>query len=252
MNSGEFDDKVVLVTGAASGLGQAASIRFAAEGAKLCLVDLNGEGLAETAKTIGDAGGVCVTLTVDLGEQANCAAAVAKAIDAFGRLDVLCNIAGMLRVHPLAEISVADWDRLLSSNISAPFFMMQAAMPHLVASKGNIVNVVSTAAFHGQAYTAPYAATKSALLSLTRSFAMEFMHQPVRINALAPGGMLTPMATGLKIPDNLEMDLVGRYMGLRPPSDVEDIVSPLLFLASDRARSVHGACYAADNGGTAG
>lgn len=252
MSSGEFEGKVVLVTGAASGLGQLASIRFAAEGAKLCLIDLNGEGLAETAKTIGDAGGTCASLAADLGQQANCAAAVATAIGAFGKLDVLCNVAGMLRMHPLAEISVQDWDRLLSANLSAPLFMIQAAMPHLVESHGNVINVVSTAAFLGQAYMAPYGATKAALLSLTRSLAMEFMHKPVRINALAPGGMLTPMATGLTIPDGLEMDLVGRYMGIRPPSEIEDILEPLLFLASDRARAVHGACYTADNGITAG
>lgn len=252
MSSGEFEGKVVLVTGAASGLGQAASIRFAAEGARLCLIDLNSEGLAETAKIIGEAGGSCVSFAADLGQQPNCAAAVATAIDAFGALDVLCNIAGMLRMHPLAEISVQDWDRLLSANLSAPLYMMQAAMPHLIEAHGNVVNVVSTAAFLGQAYMAPYGATKAALLSLTRSFAMEFMHQPVRINALAPGGMLTPMATGLKIPDGLAMDLVGRYMGIRPPAEIDDIVEPLMFLASDRAKAVHGACYSADNGITAG
>jgi meso-butanediol dehydrogenase / (S,S)-butanediol dehydrogenase / diacetyl reductase len=243
MRSGEFEGKVVLVTGAASGLGQAASIRFAAEGAKLCLIDLNGEGLTETASAISEAGGTCVSLAADLGEPANCATAVATAIDAFGALDVLCNVAGMLRLHPLAEISVQDWDRLISANLSAPLFMIQAAMPHLLEAHGNVINVVSTAAFLGQAYMAPYGATKAALLSLTRSLA---------INALAPGGMLTPMATGLTIPDGLEMDLVGRYMGIRPPSEIEDIVEPLLFLASDRARSVHGACYTADNGITAG
>jgi meso-butanediol dehydrogenase / (S,S)-butanediol dehydrogenase / diacetyl reductase len=252
MSKGEFTGKVVLVTGAASGLGRAASLRFAREGARVCLVDLNGDGLAETANAIAEAGGASVSLAADLGQQANCAAAVATALDAFGRLDVLCNVAGMLRMHPLAEISVVDWERLLSANLSAPLYIMQAAMPHLVKAHGNIVNVVSTAAFLGQAYMAPYGATKAALLSLTRSFAMEFMNQPVRINALAPGGMLTPMATGLKIPDGLEMDLVGRYMGIRPPSEIDDILEPLMFLASDRARSVHGACYTADNGITAG
>ena len=145
-----------------------------------------------------------------------------------------------------------DWERLISANLSAPLYMIQAAMPHLIQTQGNVINVVSSAAFLGQAYMAPYGATKAALLSLTRSLAMEFMNQPVRINALAPGGMLTPMATGLKIPDDLEMALVGRYMGIRPPSEIEAIVEPLMFLASDRARSVHGACYTADNGITAG
>ena len=252
MNKGEFSGKVVLVTGAASGLGRAASLRFAAEGARLCLVDLNAEGLTETARRIGEAGGKSVTYAGDLGDAANCAKAVATAIEAFGQLDVLCNVAGILKFHALAEVTPDIWNRLFSANVTAPFFMIQAAMPHLVATRGNVVNVVSTAAFLGQAYTAPYAATKAALLSLTRSLAMEFMHAPVRINALAPGGMLTEMVQGLEFPENADQSLIARYIGIRPPSQPDDIVEPLMFLASDRARSVHGACYTADCGITAG
>ncbi|MGD9472452.1 MAG: SDR family NAD(P)-dependent oxidoreductase [Novosphingobium sp.] len=252
MSKGEFDGKVVLVTGAASGLGRASSIRFATEGAKLCLVDLNADGLAETARRIAAAGGESVSCTGDLGDRANCGKAVATAVEAFGRLDVLCNIAGILRFHALADVSGEDWARLFSANVSAPFFMIQAAMPHLIEAQGNVVNVVSTAAFLGQAYTAPYAATKAALLSLTKSLAMEFMHSPVRINALAPGGMMTEMVQTLEFPADADQILIARYIGIRPPSSPEDIVEPLLFLASDRARSVHGACYSADNGITSG
>ncbi len=252
MSKGEFTGMVVLVTGAASGLGRAASIRFAAEGARVCLVDLNHDGLIETTRRIAESGGESVTYAGDLGDAANCAKAVATAIEAFGRLDVLCNVAGILRFHALADVTADVWARLFSANVTAPFFMIQAAMPHLIEAKGNVVNVVSTAAFLGQAYTAPYAATKAALLSLTKSLAMEFMHFPVRINALAPGGMLTEMVQTLEFPKDADQSLIGRYTGIRPPSQPEDIVEPLLFLASDRARSVHGACYGADSGITAG
>ncbi len=252
MSKGEFVGMVVLVTGAASGLGRAASIRFAAEGAKVCLVDLNSDGLTETARRIAEAGGESAGYAGDLGDPANCAKAVATAIEAFGRLDVLCNVAGILRFHALADVTVDAWTRLFSANVTAPFFMIQAAMPHLVETKGNIVNVVSTAAFLGQAYTAPYASTKAALLSLTRSLAMEFMSSPVRINALAPGGMMTEMVQKLEFPTDADQSLIARYIGIRPPSQPDDIVEPLLFLASHRARSVHGACYTADSGITAG
>ena len=252
MSKGEFDGKVVLVTGAASGLGRAASLRFAAEGAKLCLADLNEEGLAETARRIGDGGGESAVFAADLGDASNCAQAVAVAVDTFGRLDVLCNIAGILRFHALADVTTDAWARLFSANVTAPFFMIQAAMPHLVETHGNVVNIVSTAAFLGQAYTAPYGATKAALLSLTKSLAMEFMHSPVRINALAPGGMLTEMVHTLEFPSDADQSLIARYIGIRPPAQPDDIVEPLLFLASDRARSVHGACYTADGGITAG
>jgi meso-butanediol dehydrogenase / (S,S)-butanediol dehydrogenase / diacetyl reductase len=252
MKKGEFAGKVVLVTGAASGLGRAASIRFSAEGAKLCLVDLNSEGLAETARRIRETGGETASFSGDLGDPANCAKAVSAAVDAFGQLDVLCNVAGILRFHALADVTTDDWSRLFSANVTAPFFMIQAAMPHLVKTSGNVVNIVSTAAMLGQAYTAPYAATKSALLSLTKSLAMEFMHSPVRINALAPGGMMTEMVQTLVFPTDADQSLIARYIGIRPPSQPNDIVEPLLFLASDRARSVHGACYNADNGISAG
>ena len=252
MNKGEFDAKVVLVTGAASGLGRAASVRFAQEGAQVCLVDINAAGLSETARTITDAGGLCANYCGDLGLPSNCADAVNVAIEAFGRLDVLCNVAGILRFHALADVSAEDWNKLFAVNVTAPFFMMQASMPHLVESKGNVVNVASTAAFIGQSYTAPYAATKAALLSLTKSLAMEFIKSPVRINAIAPGGMMTEMVQGLAFPEGADTDMILRYCGFRPPNTPEDVVEPLLFLASERARAVHGACYTADNGITAG
>ena len=252
MSKGEFEGKVVLVTGAVSGLGRAASIRFAAEGARVCLVDLNHDGLIETTRRIAEAGGESVVYAGDLGDAAHCAKAVATAIEAFGRMDVLCNVAGILRFHALADVTADVWARLFSANVTAPFFMIQAAMPHLIETKGNIVNVVSTAAFLGQAYTAPYAATKAALLSLTKSLAMEFMHSPVRINALAPGGMMTEMVQTLEFPKDADQSLIARYIGIRPPSQPEDIVEPLLFLASNRARAVHGACYTADSGITTG
>ncbi len=250
--SGEFQGKVALLTGAASGLGRAASLRFASEGAQVCIVDIHAEGLADTARRITEAGGTCVNLATDLGVPANCAAAVQTAIDAFGKLDILCNIAGILRFHALADVSVEDWNRLLACNLTAPFFMMQAAMPHLIETQGNVVNVTSTAAFLGQSYTAPYGATKSALLSLTKSLAMEFIKSPVRINAIAPGGMTTEMGLTVAFPENADTDMILRYCGFRPPSTPEEIVELLMFVASDKARSVHGACYLADNGITAG
>jgi meso-butanediol dehydrogenase / (S,S)-butanediol dehydrogenase / diacetyl reductase len=252
MSKGEFDGKVVLVTGAASGLGRAASVRFALEGAQLCLVDINADGLEETARQIAGAGGRCTQYSGDLGLPSNCADAVRTTVEAYGRLDVLCNVAGILRFHALADVTADDWNNLLAANVTAPFFMMQAAMPHLVAANGNVVNVASTAAFIGQSYTAPYAATKAALLSLTKSLAMEFIKSPVRINAIAPGGMMTEMVQGLAFPEGADTDMILRYCGFRAPNTPEDIVEPLLFLASERARAVHGACYTADNGITAG
>ncbi|WP_336971351.1 SDR family oxidoreductase [Sphingobium aromaticiconvertens] len=248
----EFTGKVVLITGAGSGLGRAASLAFAREGASLCLLGRSLDKLQETGRLIREGGGHCVELAFDLGNAEDCIAAIASAIAAFGRLDVLCNIAADVMFHQLSAITVKEWHRTIASNLSGPFFLMQAAMPHLVESHGNIVSVASTAGFMGQAYLAPYTASKFGLVGLTLSLAMEMMNSPVRINVLAPGPMRTEMTQGMTFPDFADPKLLGRYTGMRPPCPPEDVVEPLLFLASERARRVHGACWAVDGGIMAG
>lgn len=252
MSTGEFAGKAVLVTGAASGLGRATSLAFARAGAKVCIVDINADGLADTTQRIAAAGGTSVSFAGDIGQPANCALAVRTAVDAFGKLDVLCNIAGILRFHALADVTPEDWNLLFSANVTSVFFMTQAAMPHLLEAEGNVVNAASTASFLGQAYTAPYTATKAAIRSLTKSLAMEFIKTPVRINAIAPGGMITEMGMNVKFPENADQELIMRYIGIRPPSTPEEIADLVLLLASDKARSVHGAIFSTDNGITAG
>ena len=248
----EFADKVVLITGAGSGLGRAASLAFAREGASLCLLGRSLAKLEETARQIRAAGGQCVTLAFDLADPQACADAIAGATGAFGRLDVLCNIAADVMFHQLSDVTADQWHRTIASNLSGPFFLMQAAMPHLVESRGNIISVASTAGFMGQAYLAPYTASKFGLVGLTLSLAMEMMDIPVRINVLAPGPMRTEMLQGMAFPDFADPRLLARYTGMRPPCPPEDVVEPLLFLASDRARRVHGACWAVDGGIMAG
>lgn len=248
----EFSDKVVLVTGAGSGLGRAASLAFAREGAAVCLSGRSSGKLEETERLIREEGGRCAVLTFDLGEPDGCSQVIAGAIAAFGRLDVLCNIAADVMFHPLSDITPEEWHRTIASNLSGPFFLMQAAMPHLVKSEGNIISVASTAGFMGQAYLAPYTASKFGLVGLTLSLAMELMDSPVRINVLAPGPMRTEMMQGMRFPDFADPKLLARYTGMRPPCPPEDVVAPLLFLASERARRVHGACWAVDGGIMAG
>lgn len=246
----DFEGKVVLLTGAGSGLGRATALKLAAAGATLALVDLNGHGLAETVQ-LAASSTIPLTIESRLGDRASCAAVVDQVVAKFGRLDVLLNVAGAFQFHTVGEVDQDSWDMLVASNISAPFFMIQAAMPHLVKSSGNIVNIASAAAFLGQAYSAPYAATKAALVSLTKSLAVEFAHLPVRINAVAPGGMNTPIIASA-FPEGADETLIYRYAGLRGVSEPEDVAEVILFVASDRARAVHGTCYLADRGITAG
>jgi NAD(P)-dependent dehydrogenase (short-subunit alcohol dehydrogenase family) len=249
MKDREFQDKSVLVTGAASGLGRATALAFAREGAALCLVDLNETGLKATCDEIAAQGGRSVVFATDISEPANCARSVAAAMEAFGRLDALCNVAGIVEFAHLKDVTPERWNRMLAVNLTAPFFLIQAAMPHLLESHGAVVNVASAAAFRGQPYMTPYNASKAALVSMTKSLATEFVKQPVRINAIAPGSMMTGMVN-TRIPLDLDPELMGKIGAIRPPAQPEDMTDLILYLASDRARAVHGATFSIDCGMT--
>ena len=250
MNAPDFDGKAVLVTGAASGLGRASAFAFADADAMLCLVDLDAAGLEATLREVETRGGRGIVVATDISVPAHCAAAVASAVAAFGRLDALCNIAGIVEFDHLKDVTPAKWERMMAVNLTGPFFLCQAAMPHLIESHGAIVNVASAAAFRGQPYMGPYCASKAGIVALTKSLAMEFIHQPVRINALAPGSMITGMVN-TKIPPDVDPGLMKLIGGVRRPSQPEDMTDLILFLASDRAKAVHGAIFSADNGMTA-
>ncbi|MBY0423677.1 MAG: SDR family oxidoreductase, partial [Parvularculaceae bacterium] len=188
----------------------------------------------------------------DLAEKRDCDGAVPAAIAAFGRLDALCNIAGVVSFANTPEMPEADYRRVIAVNLSAPFFLSQAAIPHLLATEGAIVNVVSTAAFVGEAYLAAYCASKAGLVQMTKAMAMEFVHKPIRINAVAPGGMATGIAHDMKIPSGADIALIKRYSGLRGLVEVEDAASVVAHLASPAGRGFHGACVTIDRGITAG
>jgi NAD(P)-dependent dehydrogenase (short-subunit alcohol dehydrogenase family) len=248
----DMHGEAALVTGAASGLGRAAAIALAEAGADVCLVDLNVEGLEETAERIGALGRTALVHATNLALAENCDAAVAAAVGAFGRLDALCNVAGLILFTHSAEMAAVDWDRTLAVNLSAPFHLSRAAIPHLLKGEGAIVNVASSAAFIGEAYAAAYCASKAGLIGLTKAMAMEFMHQPIRINAVAPGGMATNIAANLRMPEGADMSLIKRFSGMRGLVEVTDVAAMIAHLASDSGRAFHGACVTMDRGITAG
>ncbi len=249
----DMTGKVALVTGAAAGLGQATAIRLAEVGANLAIVDVAEEGLAETAKAIRVAGRKALVLPLDLSVRANCAGAVAQTVAEFGRLDALCNVAGVMRPGATTEITDEDWDLTIKVNLEAPFFAIRAALPHLLEAEGAIVNVTSCAAFQGQAYFAAYCATKSGLTNMTKALAMEYMHAPIRINAVAPGGMMTGLTHGMARIMHLDMSLISRIGSARPElCEIEDVAECVAFLATPAARGYHGACVQIDAGVTAG
>ena len=250
--SDRFEGKVALITGAASGMGRATCERFAAEGASIMAIDVNEEGLAELAQALEDDAASIATQVCNVSVREECEAAVAAAVERFGRLDVLANIAGIVRFNHSTELSAEEWNLVLAINLSGPFYLSQAAIPHLLEASGNIVNVCSNAGLMGQAFTAAYCASKGGLVQLTKSLAMEYMKKPIRINAVCPGGTDTNMNVGIQFPEGIDMDLVARYTGKRGFSDAADLASAIAYVASDEARSVHGSIFSVDNGIMAG
>lgn len=252
MQAGDMKGKVVLVTGAASGLGRATAIRAAQQRAAVCVVDVNAAGLEETAALVRQSGAEVLVHATNLTEHVNCIGAVEAAVEKFGRLDALCNVAGVLIACHAHEMSAADFEKTLAVNFSAPFFLIQAAIPHLLEANGAVVNITSSGAFIGEAYAVAYTAAKAALGHLTKSLAMEYMHKPIRFNSVAPGGMITPMGMSMKLPEDCDKSLLMRYRPLRGVVEIDDVAELIIFLASDAARAYHGACISIDKGITAG
>ena len=244
-----FTGKSVLVTGAASGIGRATAILFAAEGARVTIADINAAGLAETAAMMASAPRI---VPYDAGDFASCRALVAAA--ATDGLDVLCNVSGMLKWGPSLEFSVEDFERILRINTTSVFVMCQAALPHLIKSGGNIVNTASTAALQGIPYTIAYAASKHAVAAITKSLAIEFAAKNVRINAICPGHVDTPMGNSPPPPGDVDWSLVMRNAPKLPNGSCapSDIAEAFAYLASDAARKITGILLTIDGGQLAG
>ena len=248
-----YRDKVALLTGAASGMGRAISVRLASEGAAVTGVDVNADGLRETGELIAADGVGSFTAHVgDVTDRDQCGQAVGAVLEHEGRLDVVGNIAGVARSHHFTDVDQAEYDLIMGVNIEGMFWMCQAAITHVIESRGTIVNIASNAGIMGQAYTVAYCASKGAVVNFTRAMAMEYVKQDVRINAIAPGGVDTPMTAGFDLPDGVDFDLMAPYVGFRDMAQPEHIANVFAFLASHEAANVHGAIWSADNGLVAG
>jgi meso-butanediol dehydrogenase / (S,S)-butanediol dehydrogenase / diacetyl reductase len=236
-------NRVAFVTGAASGIGWAVAGRLQADGATVVGFDRRPEG----------PDGV-VVLEGDVTDRAAVDAALGHVVDRHARLDVVANVAGIPQIGRIEDITDDEWRRVLEVNLTGPFLVCRAALPHLRATKGCIVNVASIAGIEGQAYTAAYCASKGGLVMLTRALAVELALEGVRVNCVCPAGVDTPLMHEVaeRIPPGLEPRLFDRLQMLMPglisPGEVADAVA---YLASDAARSITGHALTIDGGRSA-
>jgi meso-butanediol dehydrogenase / (S,S)-butanediol dehydrogenase / diacetyl reductase len=243
-----FQDKVVLVTGGASGIGRACALRLAAEGASVFAADVQAAALDATAKDARELGAACETALLDVTDEDAVREAVAACVARFGRLDVLCNVAGILRFDHTHELPLADWSRVLAVNLTGTFLLCREAIPHLLATRGNIVNMASTAGMTGHPWSAAYAASKGGVLAFTRSIAVEYAGQGVRANAICPGSIETPIKEAFRIPEGANPKLVRRIMPLTGFAGPEKVANLVAFLASDEGSHITGEEIRIDGG----
>ena len=252
---GQLDGKVAVITGAASGMGKAASILFAREGAHVVLADLNGPGGEDVAKSASEAGRKCVFQRTDVGSEADVQALVARALSEFGRLDVMFNNAGIGgAIGPLEGITVEDWDRTQAVCLRGVFLgIKHAVAPMREQGGGSIVSTASIAGIDGYPNLHAYCAAKAGVVNLTRSASIEFAVEKIRINCIAPGGVSTPIIGG---GSNFNKEATDAALVNAQPLPIagqpEDIAQAALFLASDAARFITGHCLVVDGGATAG
>ena len=246
-----FTDHVVIVTGAGSGIGRATALRLAEEGATVACLDVLGEAAEKTAAAAGNEGASATAMTCDVSDEASVVASVSRVVAEIGPPTVLCNVAGIGRFAHTVELALAEWDRIIAVNLTGTFLMARAALPHLLETGGNMVNVASTAGVMGQPYSAAYGASKGGVVMLTRALAVEYLERGVRVNAVAPGGIETPLVKSFEVPAGASGNLMRRIispMGFGQPEEVAGVVA---FLASNEARHITGTVVTIDGGMTA-
>jgi NAD(P)-dependent dehydrogenase (short-subunit alcohol dehydrogenase family) len=242
-----FKDKIVVITGAGSGIGRSTALRLDAEGATSIIVDINAEQLEETFGMITNKQSTQRVLDIsDLESSTNFFEEIQKS---HKKLDALINIAGILRFDNSHEVQIEDWNKILNINLTGTFFMCSHALPMLLESKGAIVNVSSTAALGAHAWTAAYSASKGGISAFSKTLAVEYGMKGLNINCVCPASIETPMSTNPNMPADIDTRLLKKIMPLdgvnRSP---DDIASTIAFLASDDAIHINGIDLRVDGG----
>ena len=238
-----FKDKVVLVTGAGSGIGRSTALRMDAECAILIIIDINEDELIKTKSMLKNKESTAKVLDIST------IADVKKFFKELNKLDALINVAGILRFDNSHEVQIDDWEKILNVNLTGTFFMCSYALPLLLKSKGAIVNVSSSAALGSHAWTAAYSASKGGISAFSKTLAVEYGMEGLNVNCVCPASIETPMSTNPNMPKDIDTRLLKKIMPIdgvnRSP---DEIASTIAFLASEDAIHINGIDLRVDGG----
>lgn len=247
-----FENSLVLLTGAASGIGRATAVRIAAEGGTVFGVDRDPEGLAGTAATIAEAGtGSFTSAVVDITDEAAVVAVVAEAAEAMGGIDVLINVAGAHRTTPIETLTVADLQQLFAINLVGTAVFCREALKHLPTKTGVIVNTASSSAGQGTPYMTAYSASKGAVVGFSRSLASEVAGRGIRVVPISPGTVATPLTAGVGqmfASGELDLSYFPRVMPALGAAQPEQLAAAIAFAASSDGAMLTGDEFLVDGG----
>ena len=246
-----FTDHVAVVTGAGSGLGRATAHRLGDEGAAVAAVDLDVDAAEKTAAEIGERGGNARAYRVDITDPAAVKTTMDGVAADLGRPRVLVNSAGIGGFAHTVDETYERWSAIVAVNLTGTFLMCQAALPHMLEGGGAIVNVASNAGLMGQPYSAAYCASKGGVVNLTRALSVEYVKRGVRVNAVAPGGMNTPMIAGFTMPEGVNLKEFARVTSPLGYAEPEEVAGVIAYIASNDARYMTGSIVSFDGGITA-
>lgn len=247
-----LQDRIGVITGAASGIGRAVALRMAAEGAHVFLIDIAEKGLQETADEVKAKGRKCVVYACDIANEQAVKAAVSQAIEHFGHIDILVNVAGVQTTKLLVDTTYADYQRMMDVNVGGTFLTMNAVLPHMKQrGQGAVVNIASELAFVGYPELAVYTATKGAMVSLSRSVALEAIAYGVRVNCVCPGATDTPIFWEGETDPVRRQQMLEQVRREKPIGRLitpDEVAGGVVFMASDDASGIVGTTLVIDGG----
>jgi meso-butanediol dehydrogenase / (S,S)-butanediol dehydrogenase / diacetyl reductase len=247
-----FAGRVAVVTGAGSGIGRAVAERLAAEGGRVAALDVSHGAVTSAVEAINSADdpgrGSAAAFECDVTSESSVAAAFAALTGELGAPTVVCNVAGVGGFYHTAEMTLEQWNRILSVNLTGPFLVCRAALPHLLEHGGSIVNVASNTALMGQSYSAAYCASKAGLLMFSKALAAEYLTRGIRVNVVAPGGVDTPLMGAFALPEGADVKELEKMMTPLGFSTPAEIAASVAFIASDESTYTTGAVLSVDGG----